>query len=275
MFIPIKEYIKQNTATPLWLTKELKHLIKEKKTAWFKYQNSSSKNIELLENYKIFNSIVKKRVKKAVMAFERELALDAKKNPKRINAYINSKTKIKDTIRALKDTNDIIITGGPQIANILNNYFASVFCEEDLNNIPSCEYISKVKCSDPTFDETIVMSKLKKLNTSKSIGIDKVHPRVLKECSESISKPLSIIFNCSYSTGSLPKQWLNANVTPLSKKGDKLNPSNYRPVSLTSIVCKVMENIIRDALVQHYLVNGLITSAIHGFMAKKSCITRN
>jgi hypothetical protein len=76
-FIPTKEYIKQNTATPPWLTKELKHLIKEKKTAWFKYRNSNSKNIELLENYKFLNSIVKKRVKKAVMAFERQLALEA------------------------------------------------------------------------------------------------------------------------------------------------------------------------------------------------------
>jgi hypothetical protein len=76
-FIPTKEYIKQNTATPPWLTKELKHLTKEKKTAWFKYRNSNSKNIELLENYKFLNSIVKKRVKKAVMAFERQLALEA------------------------------------------------------------------------------------------------------------------------------------------------------------------------------------------------------
>ena len=63
------------------------------------------------------------------MTFERELATAAKKNPKRIYAYINSKTKIKDSIKALKDTNDIITVDASQIANILNNYFASVFCE--------------------------------------------------------------------------------------------------------------------------------------------------
>ena len=102
------------------------------------------------------------------------------------------------TIRALKDTNDIITTDAPQIANILNNYFASVFCEEDFNNIPSCEYTSNIKCNDPSFDETLIKTKLNKLNTSKSIGVDKVHPRVLKECSESQSKPLSILFNCSW-----------------------------------------------------------------------------
>ena len=67
--------------------------------------------------------------------------------------------------------------------------------------------------------------------------------------------------------------WLCANITPLFKKGDKLNPSNYRPVSLTSIICKVMETIVRDALMQHFLINGFIISEQHGFVPKKSCIT--
>ena len=207
------------------------------------------------------------------MKFEKEIVLDAKLNPKRIYAYINSKTKIKECIRALRESNEKITTDTTQIANTLNNYFASVFCNEEIDDLPICEESCDVKCVDPLFDKSIIKLKLMQLNTNKAIGVDKIHPKVLKECSESLSKPLSIIFNSSYLTGSLPKHWLCANVTPLFKKGDKLNPSNYRPVSITSIVCKVMESIIRDTMMNHLLVNGIITSDQHGFVPKKSCCT--
>jgi hypothetical protein len=59
-----------------------------------------------------------------------------------------------------------------------------------------------------------------------------------------MAKALSIIFNRSYADGIIPNMWLRANVTPLFKKGDKLNPANYRPVSLTSIVRKVIVIVI-------------------------------
>ena len=199
------------------------------------------------------------------MKYGKEIVLDAKMNPKRVNAYINSKTKIKESIRALRESNEEITTDTYQIANTLNNYFASVFCNEDLNDLQIC--------NDPLFNKSIIKLKLMQLNTNKAIGVDKVNPKVLKECSESLSKPLSIIFNSSYSTGSLPKQWLCANLTPLFKKGDKLNPSNYRPVSLTSVVCKIMESIIRDVMMNHLLVNEIITRDQHGFVPKKSCCT--
>lgn len=129
------------------------------------------------------------------------------------------------------------------------------------------------KCIDPVFSEQVILTKLINLNTNKSTGVDKVHPKVLKECSDSLAKPLSLLFNLSYCSGRVPQLWQCANVTPLFKKGDKLNPSNYRPVSLTSVVCKVMESIIRDSIMQHLLANKLIISEQHGFVPKKSCCT--
>jgi hypothetical protein len=98
---------------------------------------------------------VKTEVEQAITKFERELASKSKSNPKLVYAYVNSKTNIKDSIRALKDKDEKIITDGPQIANILNNYFGSVFCERDLSNILTCENKTNTKCSDPTFEEII------------------------------------------------------------------------------------------------------------------------
>ena len=75
------------------------------------------------------------------------------------------------------------------------------------------------------------------------------------------------------SEGCIPTDWKIANVTPIFKKGSKLKPDNYRPVSLTSVICKVMESLIRDDIMQHLSINNLIFSSQHGFMARKSCLT--
>ena len=74
------------------------------------------------------------------------------------------------------------------------------------------------------------------------------------------------------SEGSVPQELKCANVTPILKKGSKLNPGNYRPVSLTCIVCKIMESVIKDSLVEHFTMHNLISNSQHGFMAKKSCL---
>ena len=73
--------------------------------------------------------------------------------------------------------------------------------------------------------------------------------------------------------GRVPKDWRQANITALYKKGDKKQPSNYRPVSLTSIICKVMEQFIREAIMDHMMINNLICKEQHGFVKGKNCIT--
>ena len=93
------------------------------------------------------------------------------------------------------------------------------------------------------------------------------------ELSEELSEPLAVIFNLSLTTGTIPEMWKLANVTPIFKKGSKTTPGNYRPVSLTCIICKVMESLLRDQIVNHLAVNDLIYQSQHGFMRKKSCLT--
>ena len=82
-----------------------------------------------------------------------------------------------------------------------------------------------------------------------------------------------MIFRKILQIGKVPMAWKEANVTPLYKKGCKTNPLNYRPVSLTSVVGKVFETLIRDALVQHATENNIINYQQHGFMKKRSTLT--
>ena len=83
-------------------------------------------------------------------------------------------------------------------------------------------------------------------------------PRFLIMNAEALAPALAMIFNDSMQTGIVPNDWKKANVTPIFKKGSKGNPGNYRPVSLTSIVCMIMESCIRDSIVAHLTINSLI-----------------
>ena len=77
----------------------------------------------------------------------------------------------------------------------------------------------------------------------------------------------------SLNTGEVPRDWRSANVMPIFKKGSTSVPGNYRPVSLTSVCCKVMEQVLKDSIVEHLNRNGLIRKSQHGFMRGRSCTT--
>ena len=89
---------------------------------------------------------------------------------------------------------------------------------------------------------------------------------MLLELSEDISEILAEIFNKSLLSDEVPYDWKLANVTAIFKKDDKFKASNYRPVSLTSNVCKVFESIMRDQLIEHLEQHNLIKESQHGFV---------
>ena len=85
---------------------------------------------------------------------------------------------------------------------------------------------------------------------------------------------LKTILQCSLDTGELPKEWRDANISCIFKKGDKHLPENYRPVSLTSVTCKILENIICRHLLKHLEKNKILTNLHHGFRFGYSCKTQ-
>ena len=119
----------------------------------------------------------------------------------------------------------------------------------------------------------LVRDKLLKLNINKSCGPDEIHPHVLQKTVSAMCKPPQLIFQMSLDKGECPDDWKTANVTPIHKKGDRTDPSNYRPVSLTSQVCKILESIVRTRVIEHINVNNLMSEAQHGFREGRSCLT--
>jgi len=116
-----------------------------------------------------------------------------------------------------------------------------------------------------------VLRKLQHLKVDKSPGPDGIHPALLKNCASAVTKPLTAIFQESYYSGIVPNDWKIADISPLFKKGSKSDLGNYRPVSLTSVVCKVMESIVRDTVVESF--KDEFSCFQHGFMKHRSCLT--
>ncbi|GAB0181371.1 mitochondrial enolase superfamily member 1 [Grus japonensis] len=119
----------------------------------------------------------------------------------------------------------------------------------------------------------MVIDLLHHLDTHKAVGLDGIHPRVLRELAEVLTKPLSTISHQSWLTREVPVDWRLANVTPIYKKGQKEDLGNYRSVSLTPVLGKVMEQIILSVIMWHIQDNHVIRPSQHGFRKGRCCLT--
>ena len=156
------------------------------------------------------------------------------------------------------------------MAILLNEFFSSVFTTEDLTNIPTLECQVELM-TDITIGAAEVQRKLQDLRTDKTPGADLIHPRLLKELAVQVAYPLAIIFQQSIDQSRVPQQWRTANVIPIFKKGSKRDVANYRPISLTSHIGKLLERIIRDHILRHLDNKQLIKPSQHGFLPGRSC----
>ncbi|VDI66754.1 Hypothetical predicted protein, partial [Mytilus galloprovincialis] len=159
-----------------------------------------------------------------------------------------------------------------QKAEILSEYFTSVFTNEPQGNIPEPKHIPlDKKIEELNIGTDLVLKHLQKIKTDKSPGPDNLHPRLLFEVKEiGIAEPLGIIFSQSLTQKVVPKDWKSALVSAIFKKGNKSQAKNYRPVSLTSVVCKIMEKIIREHIISYMKENKLFSNKQYGFISGRS-----
>ena len=179
------------------------------------------------------------------------------------------------TTNDIRNDNDDLVTNDYDKAEFFNSYFCSVFTDEDSHSLPPfgiADTVTPIDTVDISLE--VVYQKLSSVNISKSAGPDGWPPMVLKETADSISLPLYILFTKSINAGTLPVAWKQGHVTTIYKKGPRCLVQNYRPITLTSIIGKILESIIRDALLNHFNHHSLLNANQHGFVPKRSCTSQ-
>jgi hypothetical protein len=272
--IPKARFTARGKDKPIWMDAKTLTKVKEKHHAWHRYKKS--KDAKDYEQYVKIRNQAWWATRNAVRALEKCIAKEVKDNPKSFWKYAYTKTKTRTGISDLLTGNEDELTqNDDEKAEVLNRFFSEVCTKEDLSYIPELprrNYGSSL--SEVRITAEDVEKKLGKLKTGKSPGPDGIHPRVLQELSTILHVPLHIIFTRSLEEGALPGIWKQGNVSPIFKKGNRHMPSNYRPVSLTAVACKVMESFVREAILEHMNANGLLAEEQHGFIAGRSCITQ-
>ena len=257
------------------LSKEAIRKIMLKQTMWRVYRRT--RKDEDYAKYKEALNATTTEIRQSKRSYEQKLACNIKNDSKSFYAYVRSKQNVQDKVGPLEDSAGNIISQGFLMAEDLNGYFSSVFTKEDISSLPVADAKFQGAKSDYlgplVVTPELVAKKIKAMKDNKSPGVDGIPPKLLMETVEQISIPLARVFNLSLKEGVVPFEWKEANIIPLFKKGSRNKSENYRPVSLTSVICKLLERLIKDHMVDFLVKHKLLNSSQHGFLKARSCLT--
>ena len=255
-----------------WITTTTKRLLRKKQRWYTKAKKSNSKTV-----WDIFKKI-KRECQKVCRKAHSDYLLDIINNDtnnKKLFRYIKNKGQENIGISDLKDNDNNLIQDPVHKANLLNNHFGSVFSKplpHIKHSFPANNRLPDI--NGITVTRAGVLKLLLNINPNKATGPDGIPGRLLKLCAHELVEVFQLLFQTSLDQGLVPSDWRLADIVPLYKKGDKMQAGNYRPVSLTSITCKLLEHIIHSNIMDHFDRFNVLNNSQHGFRKKRSCETQ-
>ena len=256
-----------------WFDRDCKRSVRKKNRRYRVFKRT--KLDKDWEKYKDAAKTARKTCNNAHNTFIKDKIIEnGDKNNKRFFSFVKAKKTDIMGVSPLLD-NGAIQTKDCDIAETLNKQFASVFSVDD-GTTPEVNDPQGSPIGTITFTRNGILKLLKGLDPSKASGPDGVSTRILKECSDEIADALLLVFTASLKQGKIPDDWRRATITPLYKGGNKnrSKAENYRPVSLTSTTCKIMEHIIYSHIMQHFDKEHILSNTQHGFRKYRSCETQ-
>jgi hypothetical protein len=278
-FIPHKQArVRENKP---WISPALRSLLKRRDRVFKKMRKQGSDDLK--QKNKELRREAQRLLRRAYWSylsdtFEDDDPEQASKH-KRFWTYIKHQKSSQVGVAPLK-VNGRLVSDPREQADALNHQFQTAFSEGKTYSSDEFSTKTNMPPSDyPIIDNVDITVKgvrklLQNLKPGKAPGPDSINPRILKELADEIAPILTTIFQSSIDTGLLPTDWKDANVTPIFKKGEQYEPANYRPVSLTSVCCKVLEHILTSTMMNHLESHGVLTNRQHGFRKKRSCETQ-
>ena len=264
-----KKIIKQKNSLP-WCNFHIRRLIRKKQRRYNAARRSGSDHDR--HCFRKVRKLIHKELDKAHQEYVNNL-LEIN-NDRETNGNPNADPDRRDQtgISTLK-SNDKEFTDPKQKAEILSSHFSTVFTDGDpvLPSMPPSEITDT-----PNITSTCngVVKLLGQLNPSKANGPNQIPTRVLKEAAPAIALYLCYIFQQLLDSGDVPADWRHANISAIYKKGSRVDAANYRPISLTSVPCKIMEHIICHNIMIHLNKHDILVDYQHGFRKNHSCETQ-
>ena len=282
--VPLKKA--RTKTSKSWITAEIRKVAKRHERVYKKKKKQSLPELE--DEQKQLRRQKQRMVRRSYWDYvnrtltkDSEPSNDSKARPnKKYYSFIKHQRSSNCGVAPLK-VDGQLVTDPTAKAETLNKQFQSVFSEGreytdeefdakcKMNNNTPGKILSEIKVN-----EGGIKKLLAKLNPHKAVGPDKISPRILRDLAEEIAPILTILYQSSLDTGQVPSDWRNANVAPIFKKGEHYDPANYRPVSLTSIPCKILEHVIVSALMSHLEKENILRTEQHGFRKYRSCETQ-
>ena len=271
--VPIMQCDSSNRPlSPPWNNTSLKRMRCNKDRAWNSYkEDPTSENLNYATLKDKSYSEEEFRLK---LEYEMRLTNDLKNNCKGLYSYLRNKRNLKTSILSLEMRDGSRTKSAAKSAEVLSDSFSSVFVLEPeslpdgMLLVDTNEVLTEIAitCEDVRYE-------VKNLNCFKSVGPDSIHPKLLKSLANDFAfvELLTNLFRKCAESGHIPEIWRTANITALFKNGSKTDPLNYRPVSLTCIISKIYEKIIKSSII--HFIDNKINKHQHGFIKGKSCLT--
>lgn len=254
-----------------WITGRLLSIARSKKRLWQKFRRSRSDSDFL--QHRILSNSLSQAIRQAKTDYEDSIISGG--NCRQFYKYVRSRLASKVSLPLLRATDGSVCSNNQHIAEMFADSFSCVFAVEPPGPCPAVTSLPRNESALEHIDVTPeeVEAYLMNLDIYTSPGPDGLTALVLKRCAATLSIPLCLIYRTSFAQGILPNAWLSASITPIFKKGDKLDPGNYRPISLVTIAAKVAERVILKHLLPFLLDSHVISDHQHGFLPGRSVIT--
>ncbi|RWR98433.1 hypothetical protein B4U79_09399, partial [Dinothrombium tinctorium] len=242
------------------LIKNLKTLKKQKIKVWKKFLSATNRKTFYYEEYKKIRNLYNKSLKLKKIEQERKIIVNSKDNVKILYKFLRFKFNISPPVPQIYINN--ILLDYKSASNEFAKFFRSVFSTPQNDSIFVCCHESH---EIPFLSRVKVLEIINSINVNKAIGPDEISPFILRNISNEILESLCQIFQKSLEEGVVPNCLKKSIVVPIYKSGDKTLCKNYRPISLTSSLAKVLESIVYDLIIDHLTSNNLLPNHQHGF----------
>ena len=249
-----------------WANNLVKRLSRRKNRAWAK-----AKRTDKDKDWKRFDSLQKECRRASRRAYNKYTShMVTKDGHSKLYRFIKSKKNDAHGVSPLK-SEGLTHSDPTMKANILNDQFCSVFTKENLDQLPHLGESPYPAMPDIQVNVKGVTKLLRQLNPRKAAGPDEIPCRLLVTVADELAPALTHLFQLSLQSGKIPNSWRHALVQPVYKKGDRSTAANYRPISLTSVCCKLLEHVVRSGITNHLESNKILSNAQHGFRKQRSC----